>query len=285
MFVYAKKGADPAAIDVSRYGPAPFNRLSPFFYQLHSIPIAGTYGYGDFYDRSLMVEMEQLGSSVEGVWQGLKLLPQVDKALLFGKPKKRRGQPLGHDFGGYRCLDYSSAKALIYIPSYLWQLRSQQPVIEQLRALAQQRGSLSLVDVSYQPDCLGPKPISHACLLVDWLEGKLQGYEDAHQRLWELKQSLDVAYEEGQDGPIQGIILAACQEFEKPGQLESQPASYGSWAQLFYREYLLLTIMRTTGGCEWSALEPKLKEWVECGLLSQTQVEALGRLAPISRWW
>lgn len=35
----------------------------------------------------------------------------------------------------------------------------------------------------HQPDTLGPKPISHAALLVDYLNGKLRPFEDAHQRM------------------------------------------------------------------------------------------------------
>ena len=91
---------------------------------------------------------------------GLKCLDNgTDERLFHGQPKKRRGRPDGHLYGYYRLLDNGQAKALIYIPTYLELIRQQSDVVARLDP------DVEILDVSYQPDTLGPKLISHAALL------------------------------------------------------------------------------------------------------------------------
>ncbi len=137
---------------------------------------------------------EFFATTVEGIWQGLKRLDGECQIEAMRKPaRKRRGRPDGHNYGDYRLLAYGQAKALIYIPAYLAQLRIHLELIQELHRRAAQN-TVTIVDVTYQPDVFGPRPISHASLLVDYLENKLGPYEQAHQRLTELAASINAAY-------------------------------------------------------------------------------------------
>ena len=84
---------------------------------------------------------------------GPRIRSRADERLFHGQPKKRRGRPDGHLFGDYRLRDYGQ---LIYIPAYLELIRQQSEIIAKLDP------DVEIVNVSYQPDTLGPKPISHA---------------------------------------------------------------------------------------------------------------------------
>jgi hypothetical protein len=171
--------------------------------------------------------------SVEGVWQGLKCLDNwTDERLFRGQPKKRRGRPDGHLYGDYRLLDYGQAKALIYIPTYLELIRQQSQVVAKLDA------GVEIVDVSYQPDTLGPKPISHAALLVDYLNGELEEYEQAHHGLLALAARMEKRHADADTGSPGSPVAAGFVEIgERVGQ-PGYPATttYADCARLFERE-------------------------------------------------
>jgi hypothetical protein len=156
LFRYAKSRRDGTQADVSRYGH--FRALSPFAVYPGKIPIPGrlSYAFRSYWEAGDHL-LDWNADSVEGVWQGLKLIDgHIEERLLRGQPKKRRGRPEGHLFADYRLLNYVEAKALIYIPTYLELLWQQAEVLAQLDP------AVEIVDVSYQPETLGPKPISHA---------------------------------------------------------------------------------------------------------------------------
>lgn len=170
-FSNVRKGSRSDAIDVSRFGKPPWNRLSPFHLYDSLIPVPGS----DLFSRS-----------VEGIWQGLKRIAgQTETAQFKRQARKRRGKPQGHEYA-YRLLDYDEAKALVYIPSYLFVLQNLET--ELVAGLRNAGAQVSVHDVSYQPDCLGPRPISHAALLTDFLNGELQPYVQAQQSIEKLRE-------------------------------------------------------------------------------------------------
>lgn len=146
------------SIDVSSYGDLLYRVCSPFSYDsLYNIPVPG---------------MENIrADSVEGVWQGLKIISEkTDVSLFSGKPKKRRGHVEGHSFGG-RILDYLDARRKIYLPAYTYHIvNSALPKIKDDLTKRLESGPIYLHDVEANEDIDDPtKPLSHASLLVSLL--------------------------------------------------------------------------------------------------------------------
>lgn len=287
-YLYGRKGQSADEINVSRYGVDPWRRLSPFCPLPEPIPIPG---YASYLDEGILSDFpEWCASSVEGLWQGLKKIDgETDPGLFRGRPRKRRGRPSGHDFGNYRLLDYDRAKALIYIPSYLAQLRLLAEVLERLRGLAE-TGEVHIVDVSFQPDVLGPKPISHAALLVDYLQGKLAPYEAAHASLRERAARFEACYEEStlQNSSTE---CPAASEFRSLGErvlelaVPERLGTYASCAREFERESLMLMASRAVGSSdELSHGRSLFQAWVVAGLLTEEEARALSQAAPVCRW-
>jgi len=281
---YAKSRRDGSQSDVSRYGT--FRALSPFAVYPGKIPIPGMLSY---VHRSYWEAGDNLldwsADSVEGVWQGLKYLDNgTDERLFHGQPKKRRGRPDGHLFADYRLLDYGQAKALIYIPTYLEMIRRQSEVVANLDP------GLEIVDVSYQPDTLGPKPISHAALLVDYLNGELNPFEEAHRRMLDLAARMEKRYSEETDAGVSPLLPEFVEIGERVRQLGSpSTATYGDCARLFERENLMLMAVHSSGcGDEVEPLTNLMNQWRQEGLLTKEEAAKLAFAAPMGRmgsWW
>ncbi len=281
VFRYAKSRKDGTQADVSRYGS--FRALSPFAVYPGKIPIPGRLSY---VFRSYWEAGEDLldwsADSVEGVWQGLKCLDTgTDERLFHGQPKKRRGRPDGHLYGDYRLLDYGQAKALIYIPTYLELIRQKSDVLAHLDP------QVEIVDVSYQPDTLGPKPISHAALLVDYLNGELEHYEQAHQRLLELAARMQQRYAEAAtDLNTTPFAIEFVEIGERVRQLGFPTATtYADCARLFERENLMLMAVQMPGCCHEldPALATLLERWRSDGLLAAEEANKLLESGPLRR--
>lgn len=274
---YGRKGQDPHQVDVSRYGKDPWRRLSPFCQLPQPIPVPGLASYVDFDLGEHLPEW--WASSVEGIWQGLKRIEGLTAPqLLRGQPRKRRGRPEGHDYGEYRLLDYSQAKALIYIPAYLEQIRLLPDLVEAL----QSEDTALVVDVSFQPDVLGPKPISHAALLVDILNGQLAPYENAHDELKNWAQQIAQGYESNENALDVLLRLAdRASEIQVSGLLQD----YESCSRLFLRENLMLSAVRCVGSHEELEFgEALLHRCLEAGWLDEEEARALSQRAPVCRW-
>lgn len=101
-------------IDVSSYGPPPYNRFSPFTYSADfKIPVPGQ---DDVY-----------ASSVESIWQGLKVIDgKTDFKRFQRNPKKRYGSVEGHLFGK-EIIDEIEARNRIFKPSYFFYLNNLVP--------------------------------------------------------------------------------------------------------------------------------------------------------------
>lgn len=168
--------AHPGAeiLDVTSKGPLPWVRFSPFFPHGH-IPVPGM--------------PNGKASSVEGIWQGLKVFEGsgIDTDTLnnssmrnIKRTVRKNGLPRGHQYQD-RLLGYIEARKLIYLPAYKHVLdHFLQPELEQLRAIARQK-PLVLLDYETNCDILNDrKPLSHAFLIKAYLEGnfdKLMGQQ------------------------------------------------------------------------------------------------------------
>lgn len=93
------------AIDISSYGNKPYNVFSPFTYSKDiQIPVPGQIGL--------------FSNSVESIWQGLKIINgETDLSLLKKRPKKRKGNVLGHQFQD-EVLGIVEARLDIFHPAY-----------------------------------------------------------------------------------------------------------------------------------------------------------------------
>jgi len=117
--------------------------------------------------------------SVEGLWQGLKLIGGETDFRKFGvktmKNLKRpaRDETVGGHFVGKdkQPLDYLAARREIYVPAYLLHLEKTRDVVETLRAEATQH-KVALVDYTDAEWDDLRKPLSHACVLRHVLLGR-----------------------------------------------------------------------------------------------------------------
>lgn len=148
--------------DVSSKGPVPYRYLSPF-YPHGQIPVPG---------------MENLFSeSVEGIWQGLKIIGgKIDESYFRGPGKKRRGRPEGHLYGT-KILGYINARKLIYVPVYTWMVYNAPLAKETALALLQEgiRGEVYLYDFDSNSNIEDTsRPLAHSSILAGILNENLQ---------------------------------------------------------------------------------------------------------------
>ena len=165
-----KKQADPSLpaeavfIDVSSYGSDGWNALSPF-YDHGGIPVPGMEG--------------RTSRTVEGIWQGLKRFPEAEENLAMleaGRPKKRRGKPLGHVYNGEVLSGVVIAREKIYVPAYTWMVAhcpKAQAKFQALVALAR-ANMVYLYDRESNGDPTLDQPYAHAALLVDLVKAELK---------------------------------------------------------------------------------------------------------------
>lgn len=143
----------PFVIDAREFSP---------FQQYGNIPVPGLRAASD---------------SVEGVWQGLKVINgQIDSSYFRGKPRKRRGKPAEHRLGS-ELLSYSEARKKIFIPTYTFMLEYRVPK-ESLHLILERakRGRhqffFDVDTVSQVEDVSGP--LAHSSVLVNYLNEKLR---------------------------------------------------------------------------------------------------------------
>jgi hypothetical protein len=93
--------------DVSSYGDPPFCTLSPMWVH-QDIPLPGMPGFSS--------------DTVEGIWQGLKVIRgEIAPRFFKGSCGKRGGKPSGHRYGE-KLLKIVEAREKIYRISYEWVL-------------------------------------------------------------------------------------------------------------------------------------------------------------------
>lgn len=145
-------------IDVSSYADMPHRQLSPF--HVHGgIPIPGMPG--------------KTSDTVEGIWQGLKVIRGEIAPRYFRGPGHKRGgkKPSGHRYGD-KLLGIVEARYKIYRVAYEWTLdnRVDPDLIRQLVENAHQGREQYFHDVEDNGDINDPSaPLAHAALLAQYL--------------------------------------------------------------------------------------------------------------------
>jgi hypothetical protein len=143
--------------DVSSYGDYPFCTLSPLWAH-GGIPVPGLPGV--------------TSDSVEGIWQGLKVIRgKTAPHLLRGRGQKRGGKPAGHRYGD-RLLGVVEARTKIYLVAYEWVLANRVDP-ELIEGFVRQ----ALAGVTQYFHDLGDngsvgnvnEPLAHAAVLVQYL--------------------------------------------------------------------------------------------------------------------
>lgn len=149
--------AGSAVFDVSSYAEPPFCELSPMW--VHGgVPVPGLSG--------------ETSDTVEGVWQGLKVIRGETAPRYFRGPgAKRGGKPSGHRFGT-KLLGVVDARRLIYVPTYEWVIENRvaPAVIERFVEAALAGVTQHFHDVGDNGDPSDPdQPLAHAAVLVRYL--------------------------------------------------------------------------------------------------------------------
>ncbi|MBR0502708.1 MAG: hypothetical protein IJJ77_05630 [Paludibacteraceae bacterium] len=164
-----KKYPNASIFDITSKSEYPIlQRLSPF-YPHGNIPVPGM--------------PKEKASCVEAVWQGLKVFEGcgVDLTVLHNdtmknikRTVKKFGKPLGHQYGD-KILNYADARWKIYLPTFLYMLENVESVQESLRKIKERLQKKDVVFLDYNTNCNVSdysKPLSHACLVKLYLEGK-----------------------------------------------------------------------------------------------------------------
>jgi Family of unknown function (DUF6939) len=164
-----QKYPDAAIFDLTSHGVQPWIRFSPF-YPHGQIPVPFSPG--------------QVSTSVEGIWQGLKVFEHADVdpsrfTVTSMKHLKRSvrayGRVLGHRQGveGAILLTYAQARRLIYLPTYYWVLVNR--LQDELMHLKEYTEKQTVILLDYETNCDVADlshPLSHAGLVKRYLEGQ-----------------------------------------------------------------------------------------------------------------
>lgn len=222
------------AIDTSSYG-TDYKCFSPFTYSTEfKIPVPGQENTNSY--------------SVEGIWQGLKVInEQTDFSLFYKKPKKRRGQIEGHLLGS-EILGLTEARKRIYAPSYFFYLEKHVPTEkkEEITGEALERGLITFYDVGKNLDIQAQGSLSHSVFLTEFFNDYF------NQRIEGVKRQIDSLYEQ-QEFPNETLAepLARTIEWNKSASplnrkllrhfLENYPISEeraDSFKERYYKELL-----------------------------------------------
>ncbi|MBD3355307.1 hypothetical protein GF361_04965 [Candidatus Woesearchaeota archaeon] len=181
--MYEKREGNTVAFDVSSYADYPFNSLSPFHYSKDfEIPVPGMKG--------------KYSNSVEGIWQGLKIIEgETDERLFNKKPKKRKGIVQGHKFGD-DILGLVEARWNIFLPSYNFYLDeyASEDALSAILKKQREGKTIYLYDVEDNDDIRDPRPYAHSAALSTYLNlkvfnKKLKPMNEAEERLFGILDS------------------------------------------------------------------------------------------------
>jgi hypothetical protein len=158
LWATREEGHATGGIDVSSYGSGSYKKFSPFSNSpTYRIPVPGN---------------EQIrADSVEGTWQGLKIISgRIEPSLFKGRPRKREGKPEGHQFD-HNVLNYIESRKKIYLPAYIYHvINNALPSVSSDLESKMREGPVTFYDVESNNDIDdGSAPYSHAALLADVL--------------------------------------------------------------------------------------------------------------------
>jgi O-acetyl-ADP-ribose deacetylase (regulator of RNase III) len=165
----AKTWPGALILDVTSKGEEPWVRFSPF-YPHGGIPIPNL--------------PDSFAQSVEGLWQGLKVFEredidpyrwQITDLRGIKRAGRSRGKVLGHRFGvgSDVLLGYRDARYQIYLPAYSWVLENR--LAAEVKRLRDEMTARPVVLLDYETNSDVEdlsRPLSHAALVVRYLEGK-----------------------------------------------------------------------------------------------------------------
>jgi hypothetical protein len=152
---------DSVVYDVSSYGDPPCCELSPLWAH-GGIPVPGMSG--------------TTSDSVEGIWQGLKVIRGKTAPRYFrGRGQKRGGKPSGHQYGK-KLLGLVEARYQIYRVAYEWMLDNR--IDPDLIASFVERARQGVVQYFHDTCDNGDinnadQPLAHASLLVQYLNRRI----------------------------------------------------------------------------------------------------------------
>ncbi|PIN75736.1 hypothetical protein COV18_02720 [Candidatus Woesearchaeota archaeon CG10_big_fil_rev_8_21_14_0_10_37_12] len=145
-------------IDVSSKGHRPFSYFSPFSHNAkYAIPIPG--------------DEARRADSVEGIWQGLKIIDGVtDDSLFKGRAVKRRGKQPSHRFEGKE-IGYIDARRKVYQPAFIYHaVNNALPLAWSALEEELRNGAVALQDVEVNGEINDPSSsYAHSSLLVELL--------------------------------------------------------------------------------------------------------------------
>ena len=164
-YLQVRTGSPPPGtlwLDVSSSGESPLDQLSPFFAH-GGIPIPGMGA--------------KRADSVEGIWQGLKVIRGGIAPRFFeGGGQKRVGKPRGHQYGdATRLLGLEEARRKIYIPAYEWMLDNciDASIIEGFVDQAFRCVPQFFYDREDNGSIGKDAPLAHAKVLADYINRKI----------------------------------------------------------------------------------------------------------------
>ena len=164
--------AGAVVYDVSSYAEYPFCTLSPFWPH-GGIPVPG-------------LSDGTTSDSVEGIWQGLKLIDgKIAPRYFSGQGHKRGGKPRGHQYGD-KLLKIVKAREKIYRVAYEWMLdkRADQALIGGFIAQAFAGVSQYFHDVSNNGKISDPdEGWAHAAVLAQYLNRRCQQQAEEQVRV------------------------------------------------------------------------------------------------------
>jgi len=170
-------------IDVTSRGGTAFKNLSPFTKTTLTLP------NGEVYE-----------TSVEAVWQGLKIIDgKVDMDMVIGKKPayKRKGNISGHlDLQTGKTLKLVEARNKIYIPLFDQFLKKSSSVqlLNNIQKLIEAGKEIILVDFDTNEDVSVDKPLSHASLIKKKLQEQLESYYHSFYNKEEREEEEHVLY-------------------------------------------------------------------------------------------
>lgn len=166
------------AVDISSYGPRPYDKFSPFTYSPDfRIPVPGQNGL--------------YSNSVESIWQGLKIINGISDFNLFSrKPKKRRGQVQGHLYGN-DILSIVDARLNIYRPAYSYYLDNyvDEEIKDSLLMKVFDKWEVYFYDVEDNLDLENPEPLAHSVFASEYMNDYL------NKKLEKIREEIDLFYD------------------------------------------------------------------------------------------
>lgn len=169
---------------------------APFALNFSAVINASEFSPFTPYGNIPVPKMDKVSDSVEGVWQGLKVIKgKTDFSYFNGKGRKRRGKPKGHKYGG-KIIGYVEARKKIYIPTYEFMVHNCVPVdsLQQIYVNSRKGIDQYFFDVDDNGQVGDTSsPLAHASMLVEIIN---RDFLEKSPECLQLKKKVDSAFED-----------------------------------------------------------------------------------------